>query len=107
MGQAALALAKGLRITWWVHTRRPLRLWRDLGPKRFIGVQLLFLCTLLQFALAPVLWSFWMILAGLPHPLDGHLSPEAVFWLTGIFLSAEGISILVGIAALARSPTPG
>lgn len=98
---------KGYGITWWVHTRRPLRLWRDLGPKRFIGVQLLFLCTLLQFALAPVLWSFWMILAGLPHPLDGHLSPEAVFWLTGIFLSAEGISILVGIAALARSPHAG
>lgn len=98
---------KGYGITWWVHTRRPLRLLRDLGPKRFIGVQLLFLCTLMQFALAPVLWSFWMILLGLPHPLDGHLSPEAVFWLTGAFLSAEGISILVGLAALARSPHAG
>ncbi|WP_418591913.1 glycosyltransferase family 2 protein [Ponticoccus sp. (in: a-proteobacteria)] len=98
---------KGYGITWWVHTRRPVRLWRALGPKRFLGVQLLFLCTLMQFALAPVLWSFWMILLGLPHPLDGHLTPEAVFWLTGVFLSAEGISILLGIAALARSPHAG
>lgn len=98
---------KGYGITWWVHTRRPVRLWRDLGPKRFVGVQLLFLCTLVQFALAPVLWSFWMILLGLPHPLDGHLTPEAVFWLTGVFLSAEGVSILLGIAALARSPHAG
>lgn len=98
---------KGYLITWWVHSRRPRRLWRDLGPKRFVGVQILFLATIVQFALAPVLWSFWMILLGLPHPLDGVLSPEAVLWLTGLFLLAEGISILVGIAALARSPHRG
>jgi hypothetical protein len=54
-----------------------------------------------------VLWSFWLILAGLPHPLEGHLPPEAVFWLTGVFLSAEGLSILIGLAALARSPHAG
>ncbi|WP_417208007.1 glycosyltransferase [Antarctobacter sp.] len=95
---------KGYGITWWVHTRQPRRLWRDLGPKRFAGIQLLFLTTLVQFALAPVLWSFWLILMGLPHPLDAHLTRPVILGLTTVFLSAEAVSILVGLAALARSP---
>ena len=95
---------KGYGITWWVHSRDPRRLWRDLGPKRFAGVQLLFLTTLVQFALAPVLWSFWLILMGLPHPLDPHLSRPLILGLTALFLSAEAVSIVIGLAALARSP---
>jgi len=95
---------KGYGITWWVHSRRPARLWRDLGPRRFGAFQILFLTTLIQFALAPVLWSFWLILAGLPHPLDPHLSRPVVLGLTAVFLSAEAVSIVVGLAALARSP---
>lgn len=95
---------KGYGITWWVHSRQPLKLWRDLGPYRFTGFQILFLTTLIQFALAPVLWSFWLILGGLPHPLDAWLSRPVVLGLTALFLSAEAVSILVGLAALSRSP---
>ena len=95
---------KGYGITWWVHTRQPRRLWRDLGPKRFAGLQILFLTTLVQFALAPVLWSFWLILMGLPHPLDAYLTRPVILSLTAIFLSAEAVSIVIGLAALARSP---
>ncbi len=95
---------KGYGITWWVHSRHPLRLWRDLGTRRFVGMQALFLATLLQFALAPVLWSFWLILAGLPHPMDPYLTRTAILGLTAVFLSAEAISVVIGLAALARSP---
>lgn len=95
---------KGYGITWWVHSRHPLRLWRDLGPRRFTGFQILFLTTLIQFAFAPVLWSFWLILAGLPHPLDPWLTRPVVLTLTGVFLSAEAVSLIIGLAALARSP---
>jgi cellulose synthase/poly-beta-1,6-N-acetylglucosamine synthase-like glycosyltransferase len=95
---------KGYGITWWVHSRNPVRLWRDLGPRRFTGFQILFLTTLIQFALAPVLWSFWLILAGLPHPLDPYLSRPLVLGLTALFLSAEAVSIVVGLTALSRSP---
>jgi cellulose synthase/poly-beta-1,6-N-acetylglucosamine synthase-like glycosyltransferase len=94
---------KGYCITWWVHSRDPMRLWRDLGPVRFTGFQILFLTTIVQFALAPVLWSFWLILAGLPHPLDPWLSRPLLVGLTTLFLSAEAVSIIVGLAALARS----
>jgi cellulose synthase/poly-beta-1,6-N-acetylglucosamine synthase-like glycosyltransferase len=95
---------KGYGLTWWVHSRRPVALLRDVGLKRFLGVQLLFLTTLMQFTLAPLLWSFWLIVAGLPHPLDPYLSREITVALTALFLSAEATSILVGIAAVARSP---
>ncbi|WP_425098932.1 glycosyltransferase family 2 protein [Tropicibacter sp. S64] len=98
---------KGYGITWWVHSRRPRRLWRELGPKRFAGMQVLLLGTLIQFALAPVLWSFWLVLFGLPHPLDPYLTREAIVGLTTLFLSAEAISIVIGLAAVARSPHRG
>ncbi|MFW2542521.1 glycosyltransferase family 2 protein [Primorskyibacter sp. 2E107] len=95
---------KGYGITWWVHSRRPARLWRELGPRRFVGMQVLLMGTLLQFALAPVLWSFWLVLLGLPHPLDGYLTSGAILGLTVLFLAAEAISIVIGLAAVARSP---
>lgn len=95
---------KGYAITWWVHTRKPLKLWRDLGTQKFIGVQILFLTTLVQFTFAPILWSFWLILFGLPHPLSGVLEGSMARNLTALFLTAEAITILVGFAALSRSP---
>ncbi len=95
---------KGYAVTWWVHSRNPRLLWRELGPKKFLGMQLLFLSTLLQFTLAPVLWSFWLVLMGLPHPLDPYLSGTAITSLTALFLSAEAIAIFIGLAAVARSP---
>ncbi|MGH1414343.1 MAG: glycosyltransferase [Pelagimonas sp.] len=95
---------KGYGITWWVHTRNPIKLWKDLGFWKFTGVQLIFLTTLVQFTLAPVLWSFWLILFGLPHPLNGVLDGNQAKILTGTFLMAEGITILIGFAAISRSP---
>ena len=98
---------KGYAITWWVHNRRPGALMRDLGFWRFWGVQALFLTTILQFVLAPALWSFWLILFGLPHPMDTVLHPAARQALVSTFLAAEAVSILVGIVACLRGPHRG
>jgi cellulose synthase/poly-beta-1,6-N-acetylglucosamine synthase-like glycosyltransferase len=95
---------KGYAITWWAHARRPRALWRELGPRRFAGMQLIFLTALLQFALAPLLWSFWLVLFGLPHPFDPWLDRQTIIAMTAVFLSAEAISIVIGLAAVARSP---
>lgn len=97
---------KGYAVTWWVHSRRPRTLWRELGPRRFMGMQALLLATVVQFALAPLLWSFWLILFALPHPAAAHLPGPALTALAGAFLTAEGVSLLVGLAAVARSPHP-
>jgi glycosyltransferase XagB len=91
---------KGYAITWAVHMRDPARLWRDLGAWRFAGFQVLFLGTLVQFALAPLLWSFWLFLFGLDHPFLSGLTQNAFLWFIGIFLSAEVVSMTIGFVAL-------
>jgi cellulose synthase/poly-beta-1,6-N-acetylglucosamine synthase-like glycosyltransferase len=55
---------KGFAITWAVHMRNPVRLWRDLGTYRFLGVQLFYTAALSQFLLAPVFWAFWLLTFG-------------------------------------------
>lgn len=94
---------KGFMVTYLVHMRRPLRLWRDLGAWRFFGVQAFFLGTLGQFLLAPMLWSLWLILLGLPHPLAGILPPGLL--RTGLLLTLAGelLAIVTGMAAVARA----
>ena len=86
---------KGFMVTWAVHMRRPRRLLAQLGWWRFLGVQVLFFGTLSQFLLAPVLWSFWLMVAGLWHP-PGNI-PEGVSVGFGtLCLVAEAITIAVG-----------
>jgi hypothetical protein len=88
---------KGYAMTWAVHMRNPRRLWRDLGPRRFLGVQLLFGGSLLSVFLAPVLWSYWLLAFDLPHPLRGAL-PAGVGTLLAAFLfSAYLLNIVVMI----------
>lgn len=91
---------KGYAITYGVHMRNPLKLWRDLGAWRFFGVQLLFMGTISQFLLAPLLWSFWLMLFGVPHPLDGVLSQSVALTFAGLFLLSEIINVTVAALAV-------
>ena len=94
---------KGYAITWAVHMRQPRKLWRDLGPRGFLGFQVLFLGTLAQVLLAPLLWSFWLYLLAGWHPAAGLL-PAGVFTaLAATFLTAEVTVIALGLVAV-RDP---
>ena len=64
---------KGFMMTYVTHMRAPRQLLRDLGWKQFLGLQVFFLCSVGQFLLAPILWSFWLVTFGLPHPTEGHV----------------------------------
>ncbi len=66
---------KGYMATYVVHMRRPRHLWRDLGARQFFGFQLLFLCTLSQFLLAPVLWMLWGASFGLSDMFSTLIAP--------------------------------
>ena len=95
---------KGYAMTWGVHMRDPRALWRELGPRRFLGFQIQFLGSLSQYLLAPILWSFWLLSLGLPHPLR---EPLAGIWggyaipaLFGTFVVSELLSIGVGMWAV-------
>ncbi|MCV2873369.1 glycosyltransferase [Defluviimonas sp. WL0050] len=90
---------KGFAVTWASHMRDPARLWRELGAKRFWGVQILFVGSLSQAVLTPVLWSFWLITLGLPTPLNDVLPPMLLLSVGLLFVSAEAINIAVGIWA--------
>lgn len=91
---------KGYALTWAVHTRNPRQLWRDLGPRAFFGFHVLFIGTLSQFLLAPILWSCWALILGLPHPLSSLLSPQTAIALSGFFVGAEVITLALGLLGL-------
>ena len=92
---------KGYAVTWAVHMRDPLRLLGELGPLRFLGVQILLFGTLSQFILAPFLWSFWLILFGLPHPVDSILPWTAVVLLGALFLLSEVATLAIAALSVA------
>ncbi|MDQ1900109.1 glycosyltransferase [Paracoccus sp. WLY502] len=95
---------KGYAMTWGVHMRNPRALWRELGAWRFLGFQIQFLGSLSQYLLAPILWSFWLLSLGLPHPLREPLSGVwggyAIPALFGTFVASELLSIGVGMWAV-------
>lgn len=92
---------KGYAVTWAVHMRDPLRLWGELGTLRFIGVQILFLGTLSQFVLAPLLWSFWLVLLGIPHPLESMAPWHVIVALTALFVLCEIATLTVAALSVA------
>ena len=94
---------KGYMITWAVHTRRPAQLWRDLGPWKFVGVQLLLLGTISQFLLAPFLWTFWMPAFGLSHPFSNIASPGLIVGIASFFVLSELVNVTIGVYAV-RAP---
>lgn len=94
---------KGYIMTWAVHMRDPGLLWRQLGPRGFLGFQVLFLGTIAQFLLAPLLWSFMLLPFGFHHPLYDAL-PVAVVWaLAGVFFLSEAANIVIGAIGLGRT----
>ena len=94
---------KGYIMTWAVHMRQPRLLWRQLGPKGFLGFQVLFLGTIAQFLLAPLLWSFMLLPFGFHHPLYDALPVAAVWALAGIFFLSEAANIIIGALGLRRT----
>ena len=91
---------KGYAMTWGVAMRDPGALLRELGWWKFIGVQILFAGTLSQFVLAPVLWTFWALPLGLPHPLVGVMPMGMFLGLGAVFLMSEILNIAVGVLAV-------
>ena len=94
---------KGYMMTYLCHMRSPAALWRDLGPRGFVGFQALFLGSLSQAFLLPLLWSFWLLALGFGHPLQDILHPGLIRAMTTLFVACEVLNIAIGIAGLRRS----
>jgi cellulose synthase/poly-beta-1,6-N-acetylglucosamine synthase-like glycosyltransferase len=91
---------KGYMVTYLVHMRNPLTFYRQMGAWKFWGFQAHFVTALSQFVLAPFLWSFWLVLLGLPHPLDPLLPRDVLLAFGLLFLMVEVITILVNATAV-------
>lgn len=91
---------KGFLITWVVHMRDPVQLLRDLGWMRFLGVQTMLLATFSQFACAPLLWSFWLTLFDLPHPIGLTLGAPTLWLMTAVFILAEVLNLAISMIAV-------
>ena len=94
---------KGYAMTYATHMRRPGRLRADLGWRGWAGVQLLFLGTLLQALLAPLLWLWWLVPLGLGHPLAPLLPVWAVWLCSGLLVASEAVNLGIGALALRRT----
>ncbi|MYM54710.1 glycosyltransferase family 2 protein [Thalassovita mangrovi] len=92
---------KGYMVTYLVHMRSPLVLLRQMGPWKFIGFQLHFVTALSQFLLAPLLWSCWLIVFGLPHPLTDLGSPALIRGLSVLFFGVEICTMIFATRAVA------
>lgn len=90
---------KGFMLTYMVHMRHPRHTLRDLGWRKFIGLQVFFLGTIGQFALAPALWTYWAWWIGSPHPAADLVSATALTWIIGFMITCEALSISLGVAA--------
>ncbi|SMP19870.1 glycosyltransferase family 2 protein [Shimia sagamensis] len=97
---------KGYMATYLVHMRSPRQLLRELGPRQFLGFQVLFLCTISQFLLAPFLWLLWGAAFGLPHPMTDILSHNAMLVLVTTLLLSGTTNGALWIAAAHISNRP-
>ncbi len=97
---------KGYMMTYAVHMRSPLRALRELGPRGFIGFQILMLGSLVQVLLAPILWST-LIFAVFP-PAYGQLPGlgSIVGFLFPLTVAAELVGVTVLATGLMRSAQP-
>jgi cellulose synthase/poly-beta-1,6-N-acetylglucosamine synthase-like glycosyltransferase len=91
---------KGYMMTWATHMRDPVLLWRQLGAWRFAGFQILFLCTLSQFLLGPVIWSFWLTWFGVAHPVVDAMPHGLALLVMGVFLVTEVVNLSMGVVAM-------
>lgn len=94
---------KGFMMTYLVHMRRPRALLRDLGWRRFAGFQAFFVGTICQFLLAPLLWSFWAMAAGLNHPLGDVLAADVLRASLLALLAFEVVNVVIWIAGARAS----
>ena len=94
---------KGYMMTWITHMRDPHLLWRQLGPRCFIGFQVQFLGSILQSLLAPLLWSLWLIPLGFQHPLPNAIGSAAFDVIYFAMMATAALTIFFDISGMRRT----
>ncbi|MCC3375093.1 glycosyltransferase [Cohnella sp. REN36] len=77
---------KGYMQTWLVHMRHPLRLWRDLGTKGFLGFQVMVFATPMLPLLNPVFWLMILLWYGAKLSFIPMFFPGPVYYFAAVEL---------------------
>ena len=91
---------KGYAMTWASHMRDPRALWTDLGPRRFIGFQLLLLGGMTSYLSMPLHWLFWGMFLGFELPLLEALWPPLAIAFALSMGIGHAVMILTAIVAV-------
>lgn len=95
---------KGYALTYAVHMRQPRALLRDLGLRRFVGFQILFLGSLTLFVTAPLMWTFWALPFGLVPPMIAIPDGSLFIAVIALFVFSECVLLATQLLAVS-TPT--
>jgi len=94
---------KGYMLTWLSHMRAPGILWRELGPRRFLGLNVLFLGAVAGFLAMPL---FWLATLGWLITGQSVVQTEAPAWMIwpalGAFLLGQGVLLTAAAIEMRR-----
>lgn len=93
---------KGYMVTYLVHMRRPVQLWKDLGPSGFISTQLLIGGGVLAPLLSPIFWGLLLVWymtewSQLEAIFAGPLLYVGTFLLFGLTYAFVWLAALAGL----------
>ncbi|MGH1466904.1 MAG: glycosyltransferase family 2 protein [Cognatishimia sp.] len=91
---------KGYMVTYLVHMRHPLLLWRELGARKFVGFNLIFATTLSHFMLAPIIWSFWLLMYGISVPWLEAMPYAARTGAAALFITVALLDMALAIISM-------
>jgi cellulose synthase/poly-beta-1,6-N-acetylglucosamine synthase-like glycosyltransferase len=77
---------KGYMQTWLVHMRYPLRLWRQVGNRGMLGVQVIVLATPLLPLINPFLWLMMILWFAAGYSFIPLLFPGPIYYLAAVEL---------------------
>jgi cellulose synthase/poly-beta-1,6-N-acetylglucosamine synthase-like glycosyltransferase len=91
---------KGYAITWASHMRDPVRLWRDLGPRGFLGFQVLFLGGMTSYLAMPLFWVLWTGFLGFDLALWDRLSVSLMLVFSSSMILGHVVMLATAAVAL-------
>ncbi|MDX9872793.1 MAG: glycosyltransferase family 2 protein [Clostridia bacterium] len=87
---------KGYMQTWLVHMRHPLRLWRQVGARGFLGIQVIVLATPLLPLINPLLWALVILWYATYHGFIPLLFPGPVYYMAAAELLLGNFLFIFG-----------
>ena len=94
---------KGYAMTYFVHMRNPLLLWKSLGGRQFLLMQIVFLHTLITYTLAPIFWALWLLTLGWADGPALGLTAPYVWALVSGCIFAQLVEFLISFRAVRAS----